>query len=155
LWSMLVPEQERAALTNGKVKQLTIVPDGPLALLPFETLVVQAGEEPKYLLDVGPPIQYTPSATILYNLTQRRCASVPADLKPVLTVGDPAYSGAGEAQVVSRGSRALDAITADSQYRGVHGKLSRLPYSDTECSWVIDAFKKAGVPVGRLQQQNA
>ena len=49
--------------------RLTIVPDGPLATLPFEALVAQGGDEPRYLLDVGPPIHYAPSATILLKLT--------------------------------------------------------------------------------------
>ena len=59
------------ALTNGEVKQLVVIPDGPLALLPFETLIVEPGESPKYLLDVGPPIFYAPSATVLLNLAAR------------------------------------------------------------------------------------
>ena len=46
-------EPERKALTEGKAKRLIVVPDGPLALLPFDTLVVVPGESPTYLLDVG------------------------------------------------------------------------------------------------------
>ena len=53
------------------MKQLVVIPDGPLALLPFETLIVEPGESPKYLLDVGPPILYAPSATVLLNLAAR------------------------------------------------------------------------------------
>ena len=36
--------------------------------LPFEALVVEDGDLTKFLLDVGPPIQYAPSATVLHNL---------------------------------------------------------------------------------------
>src|SRR5208282_1626958 len=50
LWPVLVPESERKAVLDGKVKRLAIIPDGPLALLPFEALVVEEGKEPKYLL---------------------------------------------------------------------------------------------------------
>jgi len=51
--ALLIPNAEREALTNGKCKRLIVVPDGPLALLPFETLVVQGEESPEYLLDNG------------------------------------------------------------------------------------------------------
>ena len=70
LWRLLLPPAQRDAITRGKVKRLIVVPDGPLALLPLETLVVRPGEDPQYLLDAGPPIIYGPSATILYNLAR-------------------------------------------------------------------------------------
>ncbi len=94
LWRMLVPEPERKAILEGKFEHLLIVPDGPLALLPFETLVVAEGKEPKFLLDAGPPIACGPSATVLYNLVQRQ-AFKPSDREPVLAVGDPAYGEPG------------------------------------------------------------
>ena len=34
--------------------------------------MVGGGRKPQYLLDVGPPIQYAPSATILMNWAERR-----------------------------------------------------------------------------------
>jgi len=97
LWQLLVPEPERKERTGGRFKRLAVVPDGPLALLPFETLVVSARkgphggpyENPRYLLDAGPPISYGPSATVLYSLAQRQAATPQADVEPVLTVGNP------------------------------------------------------------------
>ena len=63
-----MPGAEREAILNGELKRLIVVPDGPLAYLPYEALVVERAADPVYLLDVGPPIAYGPSATILYNL---------------------------------------------------------------------------------------
>ena len=111
LWKLLVPEAERKALAEGKVKRLIVVPDGPLALLPFEALVVEPGENPRYLLDVGPPIVYAPSATVLYNLSDRKTpAKAKADRSPVLTVGNPTYRAAKAPQVASNYGRHAGAI---------------------------------------------
>ena len=94
LWRVLVPEAQRRALVDGTAKRLVVVPDGPLAFLPFEALVVEGRKDPKYLLDVGPPITYAQSATVLINLAERRGAAGPGDREPVLALGDPAYPGA-------------------------------------------------------------
>ena len=82
LWKLLIPEAERQALTSGEVKELVVIPDGALALLPFETLIVEPGESPKYLLDVGPPILYAPSATVLLNLAGRPAESAKPNRPP-------------------------------------------------------------------------
>ena len=82
LWTLLVPEAERQALTKGEVKELVVIPDGALALLPFETLIVEPGESPKYLLDVGPPVHYAPSATVLLNLARRPVDATGATTPP-------------------------------------------------------------------------
>ena len=105
LWKILVPEDIRKLATGGTFSQLVIVPDGPLALLPFEALVVGDRSDPRYLFDVAPPIVYGPSATVIYNLAEREAAATPANIKPVLTVGDPAYPAAvGAAQGLPRSS---------------------------------------------------
>ena len=41
-----------------------------MIVLPFEALVVSPGDRPEYLLDVGPPILYGPSASVLLNLDE-------------------------------------------------------------------------------------
>ncbi len=99
LLKILIPEQERKAVLAGGLKHLVVLPDGPLALLPFEALVFETGQDPVYLLDTGPPITYGPSATVLYNLSEQ-VGSTPTDREPVLAVGDPAYGdvGAGGSQ---------------------------------------------------------
>ena len=153
LWRVLVPESERQALVGGKVKRLLIVPDGPLALLPFETLVVEEGKDPEYLLDAGPPIAYGPSATVLYNLAERPAAPPTAGREPVLTVGDPDYGEAGAEDPNT--STALAALTVRSRYSGAGARLNRLPHSGTEMQWVAKDFNEAGIKAVTLSQKTA
>jgi CHAT domain-containing protein len=153
LWRLLVPEGERQAVLGGKVKRLLIVPDGPLALLPFEALVVEEGKDPEYLLDVGPPIVYGPSATVLYNLAERHAAPPSRDREPVLAVGDPAYGEAGAESPTP--TTALAELTSRSRYDSVGGRLSRLPHSGTEMQWVAQGFQEAGIKAVTLSQATA
>jgi CHAT domain-containing protein/Tfp pilus assembly protein PilF len=144
LWTVLVPPPQRQALTGGKIKKLIVVPDGPLALLAFETLVVEpGGKSPKFLLDVGPPILYAPSATVLYNLSERRAGKGAADqaAQPVLTVANPVYG----AKRTAAPAGALDSLAARSRYGASGGVLAALPYSGDESSWVADVYKKQGI----------
>ena len=145
LWTMIVPETARQALTSGDVKELVVIPDGALALLPFETLVVEPGESPKYLLDVGPPILYAPSATVLLNLAGRAaaCAGAKSAAQPVLTVANPIYGTPKRTPAAPSG--ALDALAARSRYGAVGGDLAPLPYTGTESAWVTDVYKKQGI----------
>jgi CHAT domain-containing protein len=154
LWRVLVPEAERKAILEGKARQVAIIPDGPLALLPFEALVVEEGREPKYLLDVGPPILYAPSATVLYNLTERTASKPAVDREPVLAVGDPAYGEAGAADPTPATS-VLAAITSSSRYSTVGGRLTRLPYTNWEIQWLSKGFGEAGIKVGTLSRATA
>jgi CHAT domain-containing protein len=156
LWKLLVPEAERKALAEGKVKRLIVVPDGPLALLPFEALVVEPGENPRYLLDVGPPIVYAPSATVLYNLSDRKTpGKAKADRSPVLTVGNPTYRAAKAPQVAANTGGTLGQLAARSRYGSAGGTLAQLPYSGTESTWVAEAYKKQGIESAALIEQTA
>jgi CHAT domain-containing protein len=145
LWRTLVPEPERASLISGKVKRLIVVPDGPLALLPFETLVVNGDTDLEYLLDGGPPITYAPSAAVLLNLMDRPVIPSPPDREPVLALGDPAYPQ-GEADQQDPAATVLQ--TTRSRYAIAGGKLPRLPHSATEAKWVTDNFSEAGIGAG-------
>jgi CHAT domain-containing protein len=150
LWTLLIPENVRQALVQNKIRRLLVVPDGPLALLPFETLVVETGAEPEFLLDVGPPIQYVPSATIFFNLIDRKLEPTPADLKPVLTVARPNYASTPQTEptdVVAQVDRA--------RYSASASRLSDLPHTSTEAAWVIDCFNKQGTAVGKLLESDA
>jgi tetratricopeptide (TPR) repeat protein/CHAT domain-containing protein len=140
LYRVLVPESERSALAEGKVRRLIVAPDGPLAFLPFEALVVEGGEDPKYLLDVGPAVVYAPSATILLGLVDRRGAV--GDREPVLTLGDPAYPVAGPAPAAGP---APEMLASRSRYTRAGGALPRLPYSAWETQWVAKAFADVGL----------
>lgn len=148
LWEVLTPKDQRTALTSGQLNELIVLPDGPLALLPFETLVVDAsGESPKYLLDAGPPIVYGPSANVLVDLKERppRLAS---DVEPVLTVGGvhygPPTKGAGDDN-----SQSLEKIAA-ARAAQVRGPLKPLPFSETESLWIEELFTKDGGKIAQL-----
>jgi CHAT domain-containing protein/tetratricopeptide (TPR) repeat protein len=145
LWTTLVPETYRKSLTDGTVKRLIVIPDGPLAMLPFETLVLRTGSDPKYLLDVAPPITYGPSATILLNLS-RRADSAAVASEPLVAVGDPAYPQINElaAPPITRGG-----LAPRSRFSMAGGALARLPYSGVEAREVVKAFATAGMK-GRL-----
>jgi CHAT domain-containing protein len=155
LWRVLVPAWARERLIGGGADRLLVVPDGPMALLPLETLVVASpsGGEVQYLLDAGPPILYGPSATVLYNLATRRSEAPDDAHAGVVSVGDPAYPAAGIDQVAARGA-ATD-VAAGSRYRGLGGGLTPLPYSGLESTWVRDVFGKQGLPVDLLRGPDA
>lgn len=146
LWQVLVPEAEREELTSDKYPQLFIVPDGPLSLIPFETLVVEEAAEPTYLLDVAPPIVHGPSAGILYNLAHRS-SEQSSVRKPMLTVGDPAYREAA-VQVAANDSSAE--LRTRSRYTTVGGDLGRLPHSAKETDYVESLCMKAQIPCRQL-----
>jgi CHAT domain-containing protein/Flp pilus assembly protein TadD len=78
----------------GRGARLTIVPDGALHYLPFETLVrgVDAAGEPRYLFETA-DIAYAPSASILVGLTRRARAAAPR--LDLLAYGDPQLSATG------------------------------------------------------------
>jgi CHAT domain-containing protein len=140
-----------------------VVPDGALSLLPFETLVVRPGPSPQYLLDVGPPIRYGPSATVLHNLAERVAAAVPAGREPVLTVGNPDYGaelpaappGHPLGPAAPAGAPPLDQLAARSRYSARGGRLTPLPFSGTESQWVAEVFAERGIRAARLEGRQA
>ncbi|MDP1563767.1 MAG: CHAT domain-containing protein [Pirellulaceae bacterium] len=93
LWEVLIPESDRESLLDGQYDHLIVVPTGPLALLPFETVVVRKdiGGDPIYFLDKGPPIAYASSATVLFMLKNRDELQPLVNREPVLTIGDVPY----------------------------------------------------------------
>lgn len=139
LWKLLIPATERETLTNGELKLLTILPDGPLALLPFETLVVNGDEEhPEYLLDVGPPLAYAPSASVLLNLAGRKSADPAAEQK-LLTLGDPLY--AAPTANTDAVDRQLGVSRSIDRFRSA---LTPLPFTGKEAHWVQQNLEKIG-----------
>ena len=145
LWELLVPEVERKKILSGQYQQLIVIPDGPLASLPFETLVVEPTDELRCLLDAGPPIIYAPSATVLMNLEGRK-AKPPGARPPVLTVGNPQY----RAPASEHDEDALAQPTPRSRYRHIGGDLPQLPYTQWETSWISRVFTKSGVTTAKL-----
>jgi CHAT domain-containing protein len=159
LWRLLIPEAQRTALATGKYEHLIVIPDGGLVNLPFDALIVEPGNKPVYLLDCGPPIVEGPSATLLYNLSQREATEGDHVAQGVLTVGNPSYppqpKSAADANRASRSAQELLASLTPSARYASHGHLKPLPYTGWETSWVSDAFSKLGVPIGQLQKDQA
>jgi tetratricopeptide (TPR) repeat protein len=151
LWNLLVPEAQRGALVEGEYGRLVVLPDASLAPLPFETLVVEPGDELKYLLDVGPPIVYAPSATILLNLAEREAQVSHPAAQPVLAVGDCVYGKPAEAS----GDTLLAQLSPQARYRGLRGRHDRLKYSAWEISFVAEVFGKRGIKVAWLKGPQA
>jgi CHAT domain-containing protein/tetratricopeptide (TPR) repeat protein len=140
LWRVLVPEDTRRSLLGGGVRSLIVAPDGPLALLPFETLVVEDGPEPKYLLDLGPPIAYAPSAAVLTGLSSRTDPPARDRREPVLTLGDPTYPIAK----VDPPKNPSAELSPGYRFRASGMRLGRLPFTATETAWVSQAFSESG-----------
>jgi len=154
LWKIVVPEAQREALTSGRVKRLIVVPDGCLALLPLEALVVATGEQPRYLLDSGPPVIYGPSATILYNLATRTKPQPASSQPAVLSVADPDYpEPAAPASAGDAGD--LRELAPEARMAMLKDRIARLPYSGLESRWVAEAFAQQGLSVTPLVQREA
>jgi CHAT domain-containing protein/Tfp pilus assembly protein PilF len=156
LWQVLVPASVRPLLTGDRYQCVFVIPDGALASLPFEALVVETkGDQgPVYLLDVGPPLAYAPSASVLLNLS-RRPATEPApsnSLQPVLTVADVQY---GEPSQTKEPLNPEFALSANSRYATAGGTLSPLPFTKTESTWVANVFKKQGQSTAALRGERA
>jgi CHAT domain-containing protein len=120
-----------------------------LALLPFEALVVKPGPRVQYLLDVGPPIQYGPSTTVLYNLAERTPGVEDSQREPILSVGNPDYSGGGP--IPARPDDVLSQVAVSARYGASGGKLAALPFTAWESAWVAESFQQAGVKTKRLE----
>ena len=147
LWTALIPDSIRAAIQAEKYRLLIVIPDGELSLLPFECLVVEKGAAPRYLLDVGPPVVYAPSATVLASLAERPAGSSRSGRAPILTLGNPTYSGSG----VPDSNDLLASLSSRGTFRSVGGRLASLPFSGTESTWVEQTFRKAGLAVDSLR----
>jgi CHAT domain-containing protein len=150
LWEVLIPPAIRATLQKDEYKGLVVVPDGSLGVLPFETLIVEAGEAPKYLLDVAPPIVYAPSLTLLLTLVGREALEPKAKAEqPVLTLGDPVYGGSPNAPAQARSG------DLRTRYGTLGGKLLRLPYTATESHWVKQALEPVSLRSVQLLESQA
>ncbi|WP_254508867.1 CHAT domain-containing protein [Anatilimnocola floriformis] len=125
-----------AKAKHADVTRLVVIPDGPLALLPFETLVVKNEGEPEYLLDAGPAIAYAPSATILLNPAERKAST--ATEQKLFALGDPNYAAATGADALDRTlgiSRTVDRFRSG---------LSKLPSTGLEANWIQQNLEKIG-----------
>lgn len=156
LWNILIPDEGiREQLTDGKsFKQLLILPDGPLARLPFEMLAVEADPtNPQYLLDQGPATVYAPSASLYFNLKSKKYGNTD---RKTLTVGDPMYATSERSHEADRDSEetSLMAVSASRNFSRF-GKLLQLPWTAREVDWIFDTCSKAGNTTTKLVKTEA
>jgi CHAT domain-containing protein len=88
LWRVLLPDAVWDRVREAD--EVIVLPDGPLAALPFEALVVRPAkrlDESDFWIDDGPAIRYAPSAGILRALADRVASGA-----GLLSVADPAYA---------------------------------------------------------------
>ncbi|MEQ8791500.1 MAG: CHAT domain-containing protein [Pirellulaceae bacterium] len=145
LWKTLVPAAQRRRLLAGDVKTLIVIPDGSLTRLPFETLVTSLGDAPTYLLDVGPPVVYASSGSILHKLATTESVKATARPASVLTVGEPDYTSPDSAELDNLLWRA----------RTSRAGVAPIPHSGLESAWVAQVFADRDVSVKRLTGRQA
>jgi CHAT domain-containing protein len=145
LWELLVPESIRARVRAAT--EVVVVPDAALHQVPFEALVIEPGSTPantRYWLDVGPPVRYAPSATVLHSIEQRPSTRSPiAGSGALLTLSDPIYDPAEvarESAAAADTARGAAGVVTRSSYVRAGGPLTRLPGTAAETDAVRDAF---------------
>lgn len=150
LWRVLLPQWVRESLLANEYKQLIIVPDGALALLPFEMLVIESQPSRRYLLDICPPVSYGPSATVLFNLAQQRQGE---DWSPgsVLTVADPDY----RAETQAGRDETPTQRTPSARFGTFLGSLTQLTQTAEESREVGMALRENGFSVAQLLHSEA
>ncbi|MEM3433858.1 MAG: CHAT domain-containing protein [Candidatus Methanomethyliaceae archaeon] len=146
---ILLPKPEREGLLRGDYRLLAVVPDGLLAMLPYEALVIRAnGQKADFLVDKGPPVLYAPSATILLNLSERAPVRSEGGREPVLLIGDCNYGGEGAA-----GEEGALLAAVRGVYRTVGGRLGAIPHTATEVTWLSRVFQEGGQEVAWLRRE--
>lgn len=169
LTDILFPLEVRREIQRRRPKTIVLIPDGALHNLPFEALLVSAGQEPRFVLDDFPPIAYAPSANILANL--RRRPAVPTEnLRRLLTVG-PQYgrpsatvattipekptTNVAEAKVADSSTLLAQVELTRDLFEGMIGPLPELKGARRECERLESSFKQRGLDVLRLLETDA
>ncbi len=144
-WQVLLPEPVRAEVLAAE--EVVIVPDEGLHHLPFETLVVDPGEDPdeaRFWLDRAPPIRYAPSATSLFQIENR---PDPPGARDVLTLSDPIYDpeelllALAEPPREGEENPTRDFIgVTRNRYEREGGSFVRLPGTARETEAILGAF---------------
>jgi CHAT domain-containing protein len=118
---------------DKNTKRIVFVPDDILNLLPFETLVSNAGTNRWLVQDH--PVSYVPSLSSLRELNRRRSALRMEPHKDLLALGDPFY-GANE-----EGRRNASQDIFQDFYSNSSINFFRLKYSGLEIQKIAAAFK--------------
>ncbi|MEM8600448.1 MAG: tetratricopeptide repeat protein, partial [Bacteroidota bacterium] len=168
---VLVPDAAWSLIAEAS--EVVIIPDGALHRLPFEALVTTPSSDSadaRYWLDEGPMIRYAPSATVLYELTQRPAPSTVArfDTPLVLSLSDPLFTASEVAEAFAQaeanqatadstamvsGNLALLADATRDAYERAGGSLARLPGTAAETAAIRRAFGEAADRVVVTLQQ--
>jgi tetratricopeptide (TPR) repeat protein len=115
-------------------KELVIVADGDLCLLPFELLI----ENDKYLIE-GHRIRYAPSLSVMHATRQWEKARRKPDL-PLFAVGDSVFSTDDE-RLSARGGDASTAAGSSAETARLRGEVfRRLKHSGQEVKAVADVL---------------
>lgn len=122
LGRLLISESSIANLQVRENRELLIVADGPLAMVPFAALPIDALGTP---LGTKFAIRYAPSLTTALMLGSRR----PAPQDGALVVGNPAMP-----EIPRQGAEPLT--------------LSPLPGADTEAAWIAGRFSTSALRAG-------
>ena len=109
LFDALVPKELQKQI--GEAPRVFVVPDGPLHMLPFETLIVDAGKGRRWI-DSGPPIVYGPSGTVLMVKRQwaaaRRAKKGQDRRTAFVALGDPVFSREKPVELADAGKKPPD-----------------------------------------------
>ena len=145
LREVIIPDELWAIVRD--YENVLILPDGPLASLPFEAIVVEKDQDDaRYWLDVGPSVSYASSGTVFANLKRRKAPSPLSRSLDVLTVYDPLFDvGEVTAALSEEGSEENPAVVnvamlTRSTYENSGGGLQRLPGTALEGRALMDAF---------------
>jgi CHAT domain-containing protein/lipopolysaccharide biosynthesis regulator YciM len=117
-------------------RDLLVVPDGPLAYLPFEALLVEGDPERKawtFLLERH-AVSYLPSASVMAALEGRLRRNPPAK-EGFAAVGDPVYDFASFAA-----RRVETGVAAGERTRAYQAVLERLPATQDEVRRIATLF---------------
>jgi len=125
-------------------RTLVIVPDGILALFPFEAMVVRKEGRRSYLFEQH-AVKYVQSATILALLRSGRSRQASGD--GFVGFGDPVYDYASFAQGQPEGcadlaGRGVPAGLLNTRYAALGGRLSRLEGSGEEVRAIERLFRE-------------
>ncbi len=152
-WRVLMPESLWSEVASAS--EVIIVPDRALHHLPFQALVVDPGQDPgetRYWLDVGPPVRYAPSATVLNAILERPPSQGGLG---ILSVSDPIYDPLEAARAgqlaggsVTASGSADDMLVPDAgatdegraAFERTGASLARLPGTAEESAAIAEVY---------------
>ncbi|NNF06518.1 MAG: CHAT domain-containing protein [Candidatus Eisenbacteria bacterium] len=135
LLRILVPNSVWETLVDRR--EVLVIPDGALHLLPFEALLLEKQDSKKvYWLDVGPVVRYGHSLTTLLEIAEQKAESKSQN---IVSISDPLFGGGKDGEEVARGG-----LTRQPQE---WFQLPRLPATAEESRALVAAFGEDNVSV--------